>query len=499
MATKRACPEAATVLSLPHVLTSIVQCLQSPRDALVFLSALPLTSLDAPLAATKELLTRPGRFVHTWPHLSLDELDSEKAALALAALPALVSLCKPAAERVDWSPSTTVATMSFVDFISSWPLKMTYFESMWFDDFDTDVVCSLLRRCTRLQAVRISRDEDIVDLLAAVTTPAHRVEKLSLFYTDEATMDWTSLLRPWLSSGHARHLSFETARATDVVGLARALATTSSLTSLDICNNDDLVQAFLTLQLPLHQLMKVHLVEVEPERARRFLRLCDVAKLTSLEIVGEGDHEDTLALVPRMPALRHLSLRWGELRLTHNATSRWPHLESLELCAVHFDDKAFDTVLAYLERVQGLQKIMFNVCHSLETRFLDLSRTLVRLINNGLTRACLSGANLDDTSAALLALTLRQCRNVSPVTFDLGDNDFSMDGVRVLLEALATCTCVCVRLTLPMTFHGEEDRQEDEVRRFLATHKMTCDVDEMTWDDDDDALWTLYSPSTHGT
>ncbi|KDO26929.1 hypothetical protein SPRG_07643 [Saprolegnia parasitica CBS 223.65] len=485
MATKRACPEAATVLSLPHVLTSIAQCLQSPRDALAFLSALPLTSLDTALAATKELLTRPGRFVHTWPHLGLDEIDGENAALALSALPALVSLCEPAVGRIDWSPSTTVATRTFADFVSSWPLKMTHFESIWFDDIDTNDVCSLLRRCTRLRAIDISRDEDIVDLLAAELTPAHHGEAVSLLHRQSYHgLDVA-----------AAAMAVEWPRATSLVpyrpdhrcgGVARALATTASLTSLDICNNDKLVQAFLTLQLPLHQLTEVRLKTDRPDLVRRFLRLCDVATLTSLAILCDCDHEDTLALVPRMPALRHLSLRWGELRFTLTDTSRWPHLESLELCAARFDDDACDAVLAYLNRVQGLHKITFNLCHWIATRFIDLSRTLVRLINNGLTLASVAGANLDDTSAAILALTLRQCRNVAPVTFDLGDNDFTMNGVRMLLEALATCSYVCVRLELP------EPWDEDEVRRFLATHEMACDVDE-------DALWTLYSPSTHAT
>ncbi|EQC34290.1 hypothetical protein SDRG_08063 [Saprolegnia diclina VS20] len=477
MSTKRTCPEAATMLGLPHVLISIVQCLSSPRDAIAFLMTLPPASLHAPLAATKALLTQSGPFAYTWPHLSLDDLHSESAALALEALPALLSALEPEPDSNVWA--TCDGAMSFVDFVSSWPLTVTHIDTLWPRNIDSTNLCRLLRRCTRLRSIDISNeDKDVVEMLTAVTTPAHRLKKLSVFYQRATTMDWTSLLRPWLSSGYARHLAFDNTRTTDMEGLARALATTSSLTGLDILNNDDLVGAFLTLQMPLHQLTSVYLWTQRHDRIRPVLQLLNVTKLTSLALnCMATDYTDVLTLVPRMTALRHLLLDFG--KVCDLDASRWPHLESIELSVVNWTSKAFGALLKYLERVQGLRKLKLDHCDIVYDHVADVSLVLRRLIYNGLTLASLIGTGLDDARAATLARMLRQSRNPLPVTLHLKDNEVTIGGVRWLLKALATCSFV--RVVIDTIKHAD-------LHAAAATYGMACDMHKNAC--------MLYSPFT---
>ncbi|KDO26930.1 hypothetical protein SPRG_07644 [Saprolegnia parasitica CBS 223.65] len=488
MATKRACPEAATVLSLPHVLASIAQCLQSPSAALAFLSALPLTSLDTALAATKELLTRPGPFIHTWPHLGLDDIHGDRAALALEALPALLFLQEPETERTDRSMSET-DTVILADVVASWPLKVTYFDTQWSHardaryprTIDSDVVGALLRRCTRLRSVTLSARKDVAKLLAAMTTPAHRVEKLCLEYEGDETLDWTSLLRPWLATGHARHLSFNNAGTTDIKGLALALATASSLTGLGIDNNNALVRAIVALQMPLHQLREVHLRTHGPKSLRAFVQLCDLTKLTSLALACNGYFANVMSLVSRMPALRHLSLSECTLRDDAGGASHWPHLKSIELFEVNFERDACKAILAYLARVQGLQKITLHSCHDLCRGFVGRRRNLLRLINNGLTLASFESTWIDDSDATHLVRVLRQIRNPLPLTLDLTVDDFTMAGIRSLVDVLTTCTAVCIKIDIP------PDTYEEEFEPFLATHGMASVLEGA-------CSYALYSP-----
>ncbi|KDO20069.1 hypothetical protein SPRG_14217 [Saprolegnia parasitica CBS 223.65] len=358
-------------------------------------------------------------------------------------------------------------TVTLADVVASWPLKMTYFDTRWSHawdaryprSIDSDVVGALLRRCTRLRSVTLSARKDVAELLAAMTTPAHRVEKLCLEYEGDETLDWTSLLRPWLATGHARHLSFNNAGTTDIKELAEALATASSLTGLAIDENDALVRAIVALQMPLHQLRE----------------------LTSLALACNGHFANVMPLVSRMPALRHLSLRECRLRDVATGASHWPHLESIELFDVTFERDACKAILAYLARVQGLQKITLNSCHDLCRGFVGRRRNLLRLINNGLTLANFESTWIDDSDATHLVRVLRQIRNPLPLTLDLTVDDFTMVGIRSLVEILATCTAVCIKIDIPPQCY------EEEVEPFLATHGMASVLE--NW-----CSYALYSP-----
>ncbi|KDO20066.1 hypothetical protein SPRG_14214 [Saprolegnia parasitica CBS 223.65] len=447
--TKRACPEAATVLSLPHILTSIAQCLQSP-DALAFLSALPLTSLDTALAATKELLTRPGRFVHTWPQVDLDDMNEDDAPLMRAALPAILSV-------------RASDVYSFVPLSATAP---TDYESV--TPFLEFAAQSILPPFAAFFGIA-----NAADLLAAVLTPAHRVSSLTIGTTYDSTDgdDWTALLLPWLASGHARHVELNNSGKLpipDIAGLARALATTSSLQGLDIFNYDNLIAALVALKMPLHQLTALKVATFLPSyKMLSLLQLVDLAKLTSLTL-----------------DLRHLNLALG--RLEYTDTSHWPHLESLSFHQVELSAETEEAVLTYLGRVQGLQKLTMVECSMVGTCFFDVSRALSRLVANGLTFASFHHERFDDTSAALVALVLHEGRNVSPLTLLLWGNGITIKGVRVLLEALATCTYVCVQIE-PRDY-SLFTSYKNEIQAFAAAHRMVVDVETEPY--------KLYSPST---
>ncbi|KDO26932.1 hypothetical protein SPRG_07646 [Saprolegnia parasitica CBS 223.65] len=459
--TKLSCPGAATMLSLPHVLTSIAQCLQSP-DALVFLSALPLTSLDTALAATKELLTRPGRFVHTWPQVDLEEINDDDEPLVRAALPAILSV--HAYDIYSFAPLSATtdceSVTPFLEFAVQYPLKMTHVDGIWQREVGTSAFCSFLRRCTRLTSIDLTGIANAADLLAAVLTPTHRVSSLVIGTTYDSTDgdDWTALLLPWLASGHARHALNNWGRRPipDIAGLARALATSSSLQGLDIINYDLLLAALVALKMPLRQLTALNVMTILPAyKMLSLLELLDLAKLTSLTLDLHGTD-----------------------------TSHWPHLESLSFNDVELPAETVDAVLAYLGRVQGLQKLTMVECSMVGTCFFDVSRALSRLVANGLTFASFHHERFDDMSAALVALVLHEGRNVSPLKLCLWGNDITIKGVRVLLEALATCTYVCVQIE-PCDF-SRFSPHKDEIQAFAAAHRMVVESKPCT----------LYSPST---
>ncbi|EQC34287.1 hypothetical protein SDRG_08060 [Saprolegnia diclina VS20] len=381
-------------------------------------------------------------------------------------------------------------TMVLADVVASWPLKLTYIDTRWSLPanarypltLDSDDVCNLLRRCTRLRSVTLFATEEVAAVLAAMTTPAHRLQKLHLAYEGTLTLDWATLLQPWLSSGHARHVSFNKAPAADMAGLARALATTSSLRSLAILENDALIRAFLALRMPLHQLTKLHLSTHRSKLLRQFLKLCALASLTSFALDCYASFATVTLFVSHMPALRHLSLGFCFFGADADDASRWPHLESIEFCDVDFGSGARDAVLAYLARVQGLQKMSFDHCYTLCRPFVGLSRTLVRLINDGLTLASFESTALDDVDASHLALVLRRSRNLLPFTLNVMGDDFTMVGIRTLLLALATCASVCIKIDIsPYCF-------EEEIEAFLAAHGMSSVLENAS-------SYALYSPS----
>ncbi|EQC34289.1 hypothetical protein SDRG_08062 [Saprolegnia diclina VS20] len=357
---------ATAALGLPCILTSIVQCLQLPRDALAFLMALPRTSLDTPLAAVLVLLTQPGPFAHMWPTLNLDDFDWRDAALARAALPVLVS--------------HVIGRGTFCDF---------------------------LRRCTRLQNVEF-----------------------------DACM---TLLRPWLCSGYARRIEFLGVPTTDVRGLARLLATTASLQGLWIDNA--LLDTFVALQLPLHQLTEIHLH----------------CSLVSLKLCCDADVSHLFGLLKCMPALRHLSSTAGDLGDTLTDTSQWPHLETFGLHVCVLTPRAFDAVLSYLGRVNGLQQLTLSCIELQGGRFAAISRCLERLIANGLTQVSFYNTALGDASAACIADVLYQSRNASPLVWNVEDNCFTFHGIYTLLNVLRAF--------------------DDDIDDFLEAHGMTGSLD----------------------
>ncbi|KDO26931.1 hypothetical protein SPRG_07645 [Saprolegnia parasitica CBS 223.65] len=333
---------SGAVAKLPGALTLIIQCLQSARDVVVFVQALPPASQDAPLVAAKELLTRPGPLAYMWPALLLDDIDCDDdsiVALYHAALPALVSVC---AKELDlfgrvMRPRGNVNTpaQGFIEFVSQWPLKMTHVDSRWVQEVGSVAFCTLLRRCTRLETLELSAGEHAQDIVAAMTTPVHRVHTLLLSGSSPA-MNWTSLLQPWLSSGHARHVSFNKVPTTDCSGLAHALATTKSLRGLSIVTNDDILCELLEWKLPLHHITELKLATPNAKAMRQLMQLVDVTKLTSLALHCQYEISDVLGLIPRMTTLRHLSLQWVHFGVTD--TSQWPDLESVAFDDIDCDD-----------------------------------------------------------------------------------------------------------------------------------------------------------------
>ncbi|EQC34288.1 hypothetical protein SDRG_08061 [Saprolegnia diclina VS20] len=484
---------AGAVLDRPCALILIVQCLQSAPNVMAFLKALPLAKLDASLAALLQLLTRPGPLAYTWPTLRLDDIDCDDdstVALYHAALPALVSICAKEFKLVErfMRPRGDAITpaQGFLDFASQWPLKMTHVDGRWVEEVGSAAFCSELSRCTRLRSIELSANAAAPAILAAITTSAHCVHTLDIARSSGApAMNWASLLQPWLSSGHAKHVSFNKVPTTDCNGLAHALATTESLRGLHIVANDDILCDLVEWKLPLHRVTELTLATANTKAMRQLMQLVDVTKLTSLALHCQYEISDVLGLIPRMTSLRHLSLQWVHFGDTD--TSQWPDLESVYFGCVKFTPSAFDGVLVYLNNVSGLKQITLHCCSTVGASFAALSRTLGRLINRGLTMARLTDLCLDGYDAALLAFALRQRRSASPLKLDLCSNDFGIDGVRVLLEALAGCTHVGVQIE--PTEDEVMTTNLDEIQRFVEAHRMTSGPNDTEGS-------VIYSPTT---
>ncbi|EQC26445.1 hypothetical protein SDRG_15726 [Saprolegnia diclina VS20] len=297
-----------------------------------------------------------------------------------------------------------------------------------------------------------------------------------------ATADLNSYVVPWLGSGHARSFSIECTAIEDEADLARTLATTSSLRSLGIHDNQEFLDPFLELELPLHQLTQVELRTYSPEAVVPFLALLDLAKITSLAISSANDHADFFTL-GRLPALRHLASSGGEMGDGLAEASTWPDLESMLFSAIDFTPTAFATVLSFLGHAQGLRKLTFQQCKLADGWLVSVTRTFVRLIGNGLGFASFNDVGLDDASLGHLAQTLREGRNTTPLTLDLTNNyNVTINGVRVLLQSLAQCTDVRVIV------YAMDQQHKDEIQAFVATHRMACGFDA--------EHYTLYSPTS---
>ncbi|KDO26927.1 hypothetical protein SPRG_07641 [Saprolegnia parasitica CBS 223.65] len=491
-------------MDLPQALTLIVQCLESPRDVVAFLYALPPAALDAPLAAILELLVRPSMVAHMWPKLNLVDLASIDTPLARVALPVFTSVRSSELEYFtclatapppddDEKYEEKYAVSRFIEFASQWPLKMTFVDATWRRKVGSAVFCSLLHRCTRLRSIELDGGENAGDVLAAVTTPAHRVRSLCVdMTTAPAAGDWSSLLKPWLTSGHARHITFLSGRHLgdgDAAALSLALATTSSLRGLAIWGADDLVRALLVLNRPLHHFTEIQVETSSVKFLGFFLTRLDFTKLTSLKLDCSTDHADTLRLVRHMPLLRHLALTNGCVGFAFADASTWPDLESIAFERVSLASTAQIALQAYFDRVQNLREVSFEGPESMAaTSFFDWSYALTQLIANGLTVAKLMDTDLDDTCAALLALALREgCNASSPLHLDLTENDIGIKGVGALVKALATC--LYVRIEIVCKSFDLLAPYKAEIEAFAAFHGVATTIT--------NELYTLCSPSTH--
>ncbi|KDO20067.1 hypothetical protein SPRG_14215 [Saprolegnia parasitica CBS 223.65] len=468
--TKRVSSKTGSVVDLPHALTSIVQCLQSARDVIAFLSALPTPALDAPLAALMQLLTRPGPLLYTWPALLLDDIDCDDdstVALYHTALPTLASVRAEELKLFQrfMRPRANTPAQGLINFSSQWPLKITHVKERWLRAIDVAAYCTVLRRCTRLETIEVDATANTSDILAAITTSAHRVH--TLFVSASAcapTMNWALLLQPWLSSGHARRVSFKYFRTTDCNALAHALATTKSLQGFHIGDMDKLQSELLRWNLPLH-----HITELDLTMSYSIMQLIDVTKLISLTLDCDDEISalEVVGRVPRMTALRHLSLCRVHLREVDMA--QWPHLESLSLTRVKLTHAVFDSMFAYLNNVQGLQRLTFGRMSRVYVP--AWSRTLGSLINSGLVAVRLTGYFFDVCNAGRLAFALRQRCTALPLRLDLCYDEFCFDAVRVLVEALVVCTNVSVQMEPGSC--AIFDLYHDAVRPFLEDLRTT--------------------------
>ncbi|EQC30305.1 hypothetical protein SDRG_11882 [Saprolegnia diclina VS20] len=470
---KRAWRAAAAVIDLDGAVIAIVQCLDRADDVVALLEALPHASLGTPLTALLDLLQEPGPLAHTWPELLLDNVSFRYPSFVehiLQAMPVLLSvrtahrnlfgcLLQPTDSNVD-------APDGFLEFVATYPRTVTHVDAAWQeDDIDCSVFCDALRRCTRLTTVHVVANAHAAAVLAAVTTPAHRVTALYITKPSSGVMealDWTSLLRPWLASGHARHVTFFSIPIVDVDNLAHALLRTPSVRSLGVHYNDALLRSLLARNVLLPPFEKVSVATDEPPLLPRLLKRLSPKTLTSLSLEGHVDHSETLAYLPSMPCLNHLSLTRGDLGDLDGISAldgilAWSRLQRLAISCVYLTPTTLEAVLSYLDGVDSLQQLILDVAEMDAMYFVSVAQTLGRLMERGLQSAAAARHRLS-----------------SPLMLDVGEHSFSIDGIRMILDALAKCKCVCVKM---VPVDGTElEPYHDEIYAFASAHHMICDL-----------------------
>ncbi|EQC26441.1 hypothetical protein SDRG_15722 [Saprolegnia diclina VS20] len=483
---KRTCPAASSVLEVRSALLSVAQCLASPIDVAAFLSALPATSLDAPLTALRELLTRPGPFSFEWPTPDLDVVTESDRTLVRIALPALVSVRAQGVKvfaRLFNRPAATHAIKCLDHFAQRFATKLT---QLHLDATLTysDAFCVLLSRCTHLESIRLAASGS--NVLTAVTTPNHRVRSIRLeMELVKTTPRWTPLLTKWLSSGFASRVKVHTPLIADVDDLALAIATTPSLRALFVHHSDAILHALLATRRALSQIIELRVVTDETDLIPRLLQLVDHSAMKVLEFLGAADFSYILALLPQLPSLHELSLHYCTLGAMPLDTSTWPQLRTASFEGVKFEANTFDALLAYLVRATHLTEVVLNGCALVAAKIDLLSRALPQWMQQGLTYLSLVDNQLDNRSAALLAIGLREGRNVAPLTVHLHGNSLDVHGVRMLLDALATCECVRIQLNLDESVLAPCAK---ELHALAAARRMRVDLL------DDDGIQVLYSP-----
>ncbi|KDO35209.1 hypothetical protein SPRG_00055 [Saprolegnia parasitica CBS 223.65] len=304
-------------LDLPEVVTQHILTIIAHEDTLEFVNAWP-TALLPPAFLSLKALGGVVNLDDHWPCIELFTIPDEHKRLALTALPAFpsvkfdVDLAWRTAERlavtlrelidalrlvpqleltwIEGDDAASHATLS--DVVNAWSDKVTAVMFVSSLPLTYPTVREALARCVNLQRAYFQgtyRGESatLEQCVEAVTTPAHlHLHSLSVF--SEQEYDANGMVA-WLETPRAKALTLSCLNVRCNGCLAKAIATSTGLTSLSIDIHND---AWLLLdalgEYDLHRLTDVDLYMslCAFDDLIRVLRRLDADRVTSLYVSG---------------------------------------------------------------------------------------------------------------------------------------------------------------------------------------------------------------------
>ncbi|KDO19886.1 hypothetical protein SPRG_14729 [Saprolegnia parasitica CBS 223.65] len=438
-----------------NVLVDIIHCLDSTRDVLSLLQALPPASLDAPLAALWTLLVTPDALdAKHWPQVCVEEIDRRYTSIVLAALPlfrsirikSIVSLnatlLDAPIEYGTWSRPATA------DFAAKWGHKIESIEVMPCEEGrGMDEMRRILRRCTGLRRIDCIVDESNATFLNAAVQAVPHVQRIVFLSTCLFRSEhWRPVLSTWLASGHATHLHLDIFTCDDDVEMGHDIAATTSLTSLKLNDSPGVVQGLVDAKVPLPNITELRLQSARSDILRNFVtHRIHHPRLRVLELASNYDASCTfvLLLLPQLSALEELTFHQCKLRdVPALQKTPTPRLRLLHLASCDMDDNVLVRLLDWASRSPSLETVELALCdlpwHEPELgRFV---RSLQKCIAVGASSITIHAFSLRCVKTIAEVL-----RNLHPTTpFVLKIDVMQSECCEPLLEALATCTGVSI-------------------------------------------------------
>ncbi|KDO35078.1 hypothetical protein SPRG_01142 [Saprolegnia parasitica CBS 223.65] len=416
--------------------------LPSPMAVRVFLQALSITSLSAPLEALQRLLETPCLLDDDWPQPDVPLLLHHHAQLVLTAMPVLPPIklyahCIVKLERsLRHLAGYDADGCAFRTFVTKWAHKIAAIDLTDTARWDHTVLCDLLRQCTQLDHISVECRQHERAVLAAITTPSHRVRSIELVVPGDvanyAPQDAATQLLPWLRSGHATHVGLKRFRSLDEASarsLATALLSTPSVVSLRVYESGPVTAALIESGLSLAHLTRLDASAYDVYRLVPHLTL---EKVTHLHVRCEWTRniDWLVALLPGLTALEDLAVYSGTVTdcegfLASHATA----LTTVRFYAMEWTRSGLLAALDWISTSTHLQSVSLDAL-SLAKCAVELSSALRLWILVGCRRVSFSDGDLDDGCLVHIARALRHVRHPTALLVALEGTQVGIEGFR---------------------------------------------------------------------
>ncbi|EQC25003.1 hypothetical protein SDRG_17123 [Saprolegnia diclina VS20] len=375
-----------------------------------------------------------------WPVASLSKTKDDDVAFVVAAVPLFNSIVLGGFSMSKRWPPSEDATYSFgfCAFLAKWAKKV----------------------CTSIKHAYMPYE---LDLLEAVTTPAHNVPDLDLcsLHAKHYPLEAALLIQRWLASGPRRRITFRMLHATRDAGLARVLALSPHITKLELVKSEGILAALASNGARCTYLpeLTIHVYD-EPGRVLpllnpRVLRKLSVMVYELAEVVGLAP------ALAELVALEQLTLKRIDLRtLPRINAAAVTTMRKLKLCFVECTATSVANVLDWVTRSPCLESVVWMSCAVFGADIGCAIDTVQRCIRSLAHTVAFEDCGIDTHGATALAHGLRNTHARHRIMIDLSRNKMLIAAARALLSALATCTNVSIKLTNSLrTLSVDDDAQ----------------------------------------